>query len=56
MRLVVIDAHKLSYRVYEDRKFLVEYRTTDGTPADAEQLEEVRLVNLNRLTPIGDPA
>jgi hypothetical protein len=56
MRLVVIDAHKLSYRVYEDRKFLVEYRTTDGLPADAEQVEEARTVDLSRLQPVGEPA
>lgn len=42
MRLVVIDAHKASYRVYEGNKFLVEYLSVSGEPATAEQIEELR--------------
>lgn len=42
MKLVVIDAHKVTYRVYEDRKFLAEFKTTNGEPAHADQVEQMR--------------
>lgn len=52
MRLVVIDAHKARYRIYEDRKFLVEVRTTTGELADADQIEQIRNVNPADLEPL----
>ena len=52
MRLVVIDAHKATYKVFEDRKFLIEVRTTTGELADADQIEEIRNVNPADLQPL----
>lgn len=43
MRLVVIDAHRTNYRVYQDREFIAEYHSPSGEPATAEQIEEIRL-------------
>lgn len=46
MRLVVIDTKALTYRVYEGRRFLVEFVSTTGEPAWPDQVEEMRLFEL----------
>lgn len=46
MRLVVIDTKALTYRVYEGRKCIVEFVSTTGEPAWADQVEEMRLVEV----------
>lgn len=43
MRLVVIDAKKGAYRVYEGRTLVAEYHASLGLLADAKQVEEIRL-------------
>jgi len=55
MKLVVIDANKGSYRVYEDRQFLAEFKTTNGEPADAAQVEQMRQIVSTQLPPL-EPA
>lgn len=46
MRLVVIDTKALTYRVYEGRKFIAEFVTTTGESALPDQVEEMRLFEL----------
>lgn len=44
MRLVVIDAARRTYRVFEGRTFIAEYTSVDR-PATAEEVEEIRLAS-----------
>lgn len=54
MRLVVIDATHGVYRVFEGRKFVAEYHTFPGELATAEQVEEIRLADVEQQQ--GNPA